>query len=367
MAKEKILILANNDVGLYKFRKELLEQLQIQKYKVYISLPDGEFVEELKSMGCIFIDTPIDRRGTNPIRDLGLLRKYKKIIRDINPKYIFTYTIKPNIYGGIIAAKEGISYFPNVTGLGTSLENNGFLSKIILLLYRYAFRKARTVFFQNTSNQNFFEKHKIARGKHKLLPGSGVNLEYYDFQDYPESENIKFAFIARIMKEKGAGEFLEAAKLIKQQYSNVQFHVCGFCEDSYENILEQLQQDGVIIYHGMVKDIRTVLKDMHCVILPSYHEGLSNVLLEAGALGRPLIAANVPGCRETFENNIGGFLVAVRSSQDLMKKIELFLNLPFEKKRDMGIEARKYVQRYFNRQIVIDAYLSELNGAEAKE
>lgn len=357
---KKILILANYDVGLYKFRKELLERLLAEKYEVYISLPDGEYVPELVKMGCIFIDTPVDRRGTNPIRDFRLLLNYKKIVREIKPDYILTYTIKPNIYGGMIAARKNIPYVPNVTGLGSAIEIGGLLNKIVLTLYQYAFRKARTVFFQNEVNQRFFEDRNIAKGKHKLLSGSGVNLQQYSLLEYPKEEKINFAFIARIMKDKGADEFLQAAKILKAKYSQVNFHICGFCEDDYEATLKELQETGVIEFHGMVSDIRTVLTDMHCVVLPSYHEGMSNVLLESAASGRPVIASDIPGCRECFEDEVGGYSIKVKDAEDLILKMERFLNLTYDEKQEMGLQARKYVEQRFDRQQVVEAYMREL-------
>lgn len=363
----RILILANYDVGLYKFRKELIEQLLKNRYEVYISLPDGEFVKPLVDLGCVFIDTPMERRGTNPIRDFKLLARYNKMIKEIRPDYIFTYTIKPNIYGGIVAAKCGIPYIPNVTGLGSAIENNNLLSRFVLLLYKYGFRKAEMVFFQNQENLCFFKGKKIVLGKYKLLPGSGVNLRHFTLQEYPLTDKINFVFISRIMKEKGAEEYLEAAKRLKPRYPNVEFHICGFCEEAYEDALEELQQAAIIDYHGMVKDVRTVLRTMNCVILPSYHEGMSNVLLEAAASGRPLIASDVPGCRETFENKSGGFLVEVRNVEDLIMKIEHFINLPYEKKREMGLAARRYVEEHFDRQKVVEAYMSELYSGRIEE
>lgn len=366
MKGKKILILANYDVGLYKFRKELLERLLAEKYKVYISLPNGEYIPKLVEMGCTFVDTAVDRRGTNPFRDFRLIIKYRKIIKSIKPDCILTYTIKPNIYGGIVAATKRIPYIPNVTGLGSAIENGGLLNKFVLTLYKFAFRKAKIVFFQNGVNQRFFEEKKIAEKKHKLIPGSGVNLQQYSPLEYPEEHNINFAFIARIMKDKGAEEFFEAAKDICARYDNVKFHICGFCEEAYESRLKKLQEDGVIEFHGMVADIRSVLKDMHCVVLPSYHEGLSNVLLEAAASGRPLISTNIPGCRECFEDGTGGYYVEVKNLVDLAAKMEQFIKLTAEEKKNMGMKARKYVEEHFDRQIVVEAYMNEINSLEDK-
>ena len=209
----RVLILANNDVGLYKFRKELIEELihpgsyiagrKAKPCKVYVSLPDGEFVPELKKLGCKYINTPIDRRGVNPVKDLRLLMMYRKILKKVKPDIVFSYTIKPNIYGGMACAEKNIPYVCNITGLGTAVENKGLLQIITITLYRFALRKAKTIFFQNSENEHFFTKHKLCLGKHKMLPGSGVNLDYYQVKKYPETDTIDFVFVARVMKEKG--------------------------------------------------------------------------------------------------------------------------------------------------------------------
>lgn len=358
---KKILVLANNDVGLFKFRKELLERLLKNKFEVYISLPNGTYVTQLVDMGCVFVETSIDRRGTNPIRDIKLFFMYEKIMKEVKPDYVLTYTIKPNIYGGIVAARRKITYFPNVTGLGSAIENGGLLNKVILGLYRYAFGKAKKVFFQNDRNLAYFKENGIVKDNYRILPGSGVNLLKYSMLEYPKELNTKFAFIARIMKEKGAGEFLEATQILKRKYPCVEFHICGFCEEAYEEQLKKLQKQNIIEYHGMVGDVRTVLKDIHCVVLPSYHEGMSNVLLEAASSGRPVIASNVSGCKECFEDGHSGYAVEVKSTEDLVLKMEKFIQLLYEEKKQMGLHARKYVEQRFDRQQVIDAYMQELN------
>ncbi|MEC0073518.1 glycosyltransferase family 4 protein [Bacillus anthracis] len=360
---KKVLILANNDVGLYKFRKELIQEL-VKKYKVYISLPDGEFVQQLKELGCIFIDTPISRRGTNPLTDFKLFIKYKKIIREIKPDVVLTYTIKPNVYGGLACNLEGIPYLTNITGLGTAVENGGALQKITLALYKLALSKASCIFFQNKENENFFEEKQIIRGKHKLIPGSGVNLDYYSLLDYPADDVINFIFIARVMKEKGIEQYLEAAEYIKAKYPNTAFHILGYCEETYESKLRKMQDRGYIQYHGMQNDIREFHKISHCIIHPTYYpEGMSNVLLEAAACGRAIITTNRSGCREIVENEVNGYIIEQQNSPELIRKIEKFLSLSYEEKKEMGNFGRRKVEREFDRQIVIQEYLTEIKYA----
>ena len=360
---KKILILANNDIGLYNFRKELLERLLKENYKVYISLPMGERVKEMEQMGCHYIKTEINRHGMNPFQDLKLLLFYKKIMKECKPDYVLGYTIKPNIYGSIAARSQKIPCIANITGLGSAVENESIVQKLLIMLYKFAFKDIKKVFFQNTANMQFFEEKKIALGKYGLLPGSGVNLEKYKMLEYPDTETYHFLFISRIMKEKGIDQYLEAAKIIKEKYQNTEFHICGFCEEEYEEKLQKLHKEGTINYHGLIYDVSDFLKQIHCVVHPTYYpEGLSNVLLEACASGRPIITTNRPGCREVVDVGKNGFIVEEKNTKDLCDKLEKFLLLPDEEKKNMGINGRKKVENEFNRQIVIEAYMKEING-----
>lgn len=357
----KVLFLANNDVGLYKFRYELILDLINKGEEVYISLPYGNYVDKLKEIGCKFIETNIDCRGTNPVRDLKLLINYKKIMDLVKPDVVLSYTIKPNIYGGIICSKKNVKYIPNITGLGTAVEQKSIVSYLILRLYRYALRKAQIIFFQNYSNMKLFSDRKILKSRYKILPGSGVNLEFYKQTEYPDNDEINFVFISRIMREKGIDQFLEAAKYIHKKYPNVNFHICGSCNIEYEKRIEMLNRSKIIVYHGLVDDMREIYKNMHCIIHPTYYpEGISNVLLESAASSRPIITTNRSGCKEVVENEINGLIVNEKDSKDLIKKIELFLNLTWNQKKTMGLNGRKKVEREFDRRVVINEYIKEL-------
>lgn len=357
----KILILANNDMGLYKFRKELPERLIADGHEVYVSVPDGEFIYDIKTLGCKVVKTEISRHGTNPVEDLKLMEKYRRYVKKLRPDIVFTYTIKPNVYGGVVCASLGVPYVPNITGLGTAVENKGVLQLVTLNLYKFSLRKAQTVFFQNATNEEFFQSKNIAVKKHKMLPGSGVNLTYYQSLDYPGEDMINFVFVARIMKEKGIDQYLDAAKVIRKKYPQTRFHICGFCEDAYEDEIKKLQDDGTISYHGLVKDMREIYKDMHCTVHPTYYpEGLSNVLLESAASGRPIITTNRPGCREVIEDGVNGYLVREQDSKDLIEKVEKFIALKHEEKKQMGLAGRRKVEKEFDRQIVVEAYMREI-------
>ncbi|MCD4711903.1 MAG: glycosyltransferase family 4 protein [Clostridiales bacterium] len=359
----KILILANNDIGLYKFRKELIEEL-LKDNHVFISLPNGEFVKELVNLGCEFIDTNIDRRGINPITDLRLMFEYKKILNRVKPDVVLSYTIKPNVYGGMMCRLTKTPYIANITGLGTAVENGGVLQSITIFLYKLALKNASCVFFQNKENAEFINSKGIIKGKQKIIPGSGVNLDHYELLDYPEDDTINFLFISRVMKQKGVDQYLDAAKHIREKHHNTQFHILGFCEESYEEKLKYLHENGVVKYHGMQSDVRKFHQISHCTIHPTYYpEGISNVLLESAACGRPVITTNRSGCREIVDDGINGYIVEKQNSQDLIEKVEKFLKLSYEEKKVMGLAGRVKVEREFDRQIVIEAYIEEIRTA----
>ncbi len=360
----KVLIFVNHGIGIYQQRKELLERLIADGHCVTVCVPEGEFSGELRAMGCRLIDVKLQRHGKNPMQDLGVLKRYKAVLKAEKPDIVLTYTIKPNIYGGIACARGNVPYVANITGLGTAVENQGVLQKITVMLYRYGLRKAQTVFFQNTENEEFFAKRRIAMGKHRMLPGSGVNLSFYKMLPFPEGDTVEFVFIARIMQEKGIDQYLDAAKYIRKKYPYTRFHVCGFCEQHYEKTIQELHRQGVIIYHGMVKDMRKIYETVQCTVHPTYYpEGLSNVLLESAASGRAIITTDRAGCREVIEDGVNGFLVKKQDSADCIEKIERFLSLSLEQRRQMGRNGRKKVEREFDRRIVIDRYLEELQKA----
>lgn len=355
---KKILILANNDVGLYKFRKELIQALIEQGDKVYISLPYGKLVEPLKEMGCEFIDTSVDRRGINPITDFKLLLEYRKIVKRVKPNLILTYTIKPNIYGGLVSRLKRVPYIVNITGLGTAFQGDGILKKVIVTLYKVALGKVKNVFFENAGNkQVFIDNHIIKEETAVVMNGAGVNLEEYPFTPMPEGDSIRFLFIGRVMKEKGVDELFEVAKRIKKEYDNVEFDIVGPFEDDYEEIVKKLQGEGIINYYGYQEDVRPFIAKCHCFVLPSYHEGMANTLLEAAAMGRPLITSDIHGCKEAVQEN--GYLVNVK--KELYKIVEQFICLKEDEKKYMSLHSSLHMQRKFNRKKVIKKTMKIIN------
>lgn len=358
----RILILTNNDGGLYHFRKELLEKLIELGHQVDICLPNGTYIEQMKEMGCSFIACDLlDRHGTNPFKELALIRFYHKIIKVTHPDIVFTYTIKPNVYGGIVCGMKHIPYIENITGLGSAVENSGIMQKITLCLYRFGVRKAKKVFFQNQYNQDYMLSHHIVAGDYDLLPGSGVDLQKFTYMDYEMAENTKFLIIGRMMKDKGTDEVLEAAKIIRKKYPDTMFTFIGDADESgYREKIEQAQREGNIRYEGIQSDVRPYIKECSAVIHASYHEGMSNVLLEAAASGRPVIATDVPGCIDTYIPEVSGIAFRAKNANSLVEALERFLALTVEQRQKMGQEGRKYVEEHFDRNIVIQKYVDEL-------
>lgn len=362
---KRVLILGNSHLVVFKFRGELIQELIFQKHDVWVCFPNGPFgegEETAKKYGCHFIENHMDRRGTNPVRDLSIIREYISIIKKIKPDVVLAYTVKPDIYGGLVCRMLNIPFIPNITGLGKGLDEPGIVQKITISLYKSALKKAECVFFQNESDKNFFDEHKIKYEKGIVIPGSGVNLNKYLPLPYPdEKEPIRFIYVARVMKAKGIEQFFDAAHAIKQKYPEAEFHICGFCEEDYKKILEEKVNQGEIIYHGLVDDVREYEKSCHCVVLPSFHpEGISNVLLEGAACGRPLITTDHVGCKETVSDGITGFIVKQKDSDDLIQKMIEFINLPYSEKAEMGRAGRAKVEAEFDRQIVVDEYIKEI-------
>ncbi len=356
----KILILVNHATTLCHFRTELVDALLRDGHEVAISSPYDPRLEPFREKGCDLYPVSLSRHGTNPFRELGLLAAYKTLLKRVRPDAVLSFTVKPNIYGAMACRTYGIPILPNITGLGGALENRGIIRTITIFLYRYSFRKTHTVFFQNTENLRFFQEKGILRGRYILLPGSGVNLTRFTPLSYPPEDTLRFLFVGRMTASKGIREYLEAAKSLQSTQPNTEFHMCGSCEDGYRSLLEQAVQAGVIRYHGEVSDVRPLLQATHCVVLPSYHEGMANALLEAAASARPVIASDIPGCRETFDSGLTGFACQPRSAASLAGAMEAFLNLPHEAKAAMGLAGRQKVEATFDRQRVVNAYLAEI-------
>lgn len=357
----KVLFLVNHEMVIYNFRLELVENLLSKGYQVIISSPNGNKIKKLVELGCIHHEISFYKRSTNPLKDIKLLFKYIKLIKNTKPDIVLSYTIKPNVYGGIASGLLKIPYLANVTGLGTAIEAGGILSEISIFLYKIGLRKASCVFFQNSSNKELMEKKKAVPQYIRQIPGSGVNLKEHTIKDFPkEDENIKFLFIGRLVKIKGIDELFEAAKEIKKQYPKIEFHAIGDTEEDYKHRMNEIYKANIINFHGEVYNVDEYIEQCHAVILPSYTEGMSNALLEAAASGRPVLASQIPGNIETFDEGISGFGFKVKSHDALIATIKKFINLPYEEKKEMGLAGRKKVEHEFSRQIIVNAYTEEI-------
>lgn len=357
----RILVLANFDLGLYNFRKELLKKLIDMGHEVLISLPYGEKVDLLTEMGCEFIDTKLDRRGINPVTDFKLIKTYFRIIKKVKPDKVITYTIKPNIYGGIVCRIKNIPMYANVTGLGTAFQGNGLLTKLVTALYKLAFKKVTTVFFENEENRDIIVgKGIVPKEKTHCLHGAGVNIEEYAFSDYPEDGTIHFLFIGRVMREKGVDELFEAAEHLKDDAADIVVDIVGMFEDDYQEKINALDKCGIIKYHGYQSDVKPFIRQAHCFVLPSWHEGMANTLLECGAMGRPLITSNIHGCLEAVQDGVTGYLCKVKDADDLYKKMKQFIELSYEKKVEMGKQSHEYVASVFDKKKVVSETVEEI-------
>lgn len=362
---KKILFLANHFITLYSFRKELIRQLVEEGHEVYLSLPESEENAYFTDLGCKIIPTVIDRRGVNPIKDLALIRFYKKMIPQVDPDIIFSYTIKPNIYGTIASNAKGYKQVCNVTGTGATFLKKSLVSEICTFLYKISMKKCYKVFFQNTGDRDYFVANGMVRDNHAMLPGSGCNLEEHAFLPMPQEDILRFIFIGRVMHLKGIDEYLECARIIKAKYPNTVFYIAGWNEEEeYKKIVAEEQEKGTVEYIGFRKDIADWMAKCHCTVLPSHGgEGVPNVLLESAATGRVCIVSKINGSTDVVEDGVTGYLFNTGDGADLAAKVEAFIQLTAEQRAAMGKAGREKVEREFDRQIVINKYLEEVNNA----
>lgn len=362
---KNILILTNASQGLFNFRKELLDRVINEGNELYISTPDDnlEIIQKLKDMGCIIIETNLDRRGLNPVKDFLLFLKYFFLIKKRKPDIVLMYTIKPNLYGGIICRLLKVPYITTITGIGRLFQNKNLLSELVKKVYKFSLGKAKCVFFQNNANLEFFKTNKIINDNFKLINGSGVNLQKFSSETPLDKKNIVFLFVGRIMKEKGIEEYLEVSKLLKNKYENIEFKILGaYEEEVYKEKILEFEKLGIVKYLGTSNDVRKELEKVHCVVNPSWHEGMSNVLLEAGAMKRFLIASNIPGCKEIIINNKTGFIFEKNNVEDLKNSIEKFISLSNSEYKEYIDNSYEYIKNNFNRENIINEYIKVINS-----
>lgn len=369
--KPIIALLTNNDDDVYCFRKELIEAIVSAGYEMLISCPDGPKFELMADVPFIHDKLEIDRRGTNPVKDLQLTCHYRRLFKKYRPAVVLTYTAKPNVYGSIAAHSFGIPVINNVTGFGSVLNMGGIKRTIINGLFKYAYQRSACIMFQNATNMQLAKDMGMVKGESQLIPGSGVDTDRYPLQPYPDGndgkvgEKIVFNYIGRILHDKGVDDYIEVARRINADYPNTEFNMLGFIEpseaDRYEPLLKELEANDIIKYRGSQKDVKPFIARAHAIIHPStYGEGMSNVLLENASSGRFLITTDNPGCHETVEDNVTGYIYHGGNVDELYNAVVRFLNLDNETRKKMGAAGRERAKNCFSRSIVINAYLTKI-------
>lgn len=353
----RVLVLTNSSGGLYDFRNEFVEAL-LQEHEVFISLPDEVKTKELRAEGAEIIQTPIHRRGMNPLEDIRLYLRYRGMMKKLQPDLVVTYTIKPNIYGGMAAAWLRIPHIATITGLGGAFDKRGLLLALIVRLYRMGLKRAACVFFQNQENREICCKYGIRGRSEQLVMGSGVNLQRHIYEPYPEEGPVRFLFMGRVMKERGILEYAAAAE--KLHSDRVHFEILGNCDEDYQEFLEALEKRGVVRQLGFHTEVHPYVARASAVVVASFHEGMSNTLIEGAATGRPVIASRISGCREAFEEGVTGFGFTPGKPEELIAAMEKFLALSPQERAKMGRLGREKMEREFDRRQVTAAYMQEV-------
>ena len=361
--KKKILIITNHSYMLYKFRLELIRKL-MEDNEVILSMPFVGHEEDFQKMGLQCIETKLERHGMNPFKDISLIKEYKRQLKEIHPDLVITYSIKPNVYAGWLCGKAGIPYAVNVQGLGNAFDKP-ILSRIAALLYKISLKRAFAVFFENETDANFFlEKNLVSFAKLKVLSGAGINLETYSYRPYPKNKVFRFAYIGRIMKEKGISELFEVCRILREKGYEFLLDIVGFFEDEfrddYKKEVDRQVVRGLAEDHGFKEDPRPYYELADCVVMPSYHEGMSNVLLESAAMGRPVITTDISGCKEAVEDGITGLLVKPRDTLSLCEAMEKMLNLSRKERETMGKAGRKKMGEQFDKNKVVEETIETL-------
>lgn len=360
-----LLFSGNNAWGMYNFRKNLLRSYVERGFRVAVSAPyDAEWFGKLEALGCEVYAVEMAAKGTNPMADLGIVWRYWKLLRRLRPNLSITYTIKPNIYGSVAAQVLGIPYLPVTTGLGYVFISETTISKIARALYRVAFWKAERVWFLNRDDIASFKRARlVAEERIEQLPGEGIDLSRFAFKPMRGRQNdgLTFLLVGRMLRDKGVTEFVEAARTVRERHPAARFLLLGNVWEANPAAISRKEiaawaAQGVVEYCGATNDVRPYLEDADCVVLPSYREGVPCTLMEAAAVGRPLIATDVPGCREVVEHGLNGFLCEARSAESLAAAMELMIGIPAGVRARMGRCGRRLMEKKFDVEHVIARY-----------
>jgi glycosyltransferase involved in cell wall biosynthesis len=360
-----IVIAANGAWNIANFRRPLVEGLLAAGWRVMAVAPDDGHAGAVEALGAEFVSISIDNSGTSITRDARLLFDYLFILRKIDPQVFLGFTVKPNIYGSLAAGLLGIRTVNNISGLGTAFMGGGLLNRLVSWLYRWSLRKSARVFFQNPHDRALFVDRRLVRADQAgLLPGSGIDLERFrpSLQPRPAAKPFRFLFVGRLLRDKGLVEYAEAARLLRPRWPDVEFAILGFAGSDNRSAVpiaevERWRAEGLVDYLGDTDDVRPFLAEADCVVLPSYREGLPRSLLEAAAMAVPLVATDVPGCRDLVTDGDNGLLCEVRSAASLAAAMEAMLKLDPAERQAMGQRGRARVERDFDQAIVVDAYL----------
>ncbi|QJT35323.1 glycosyltransferase family 1 protein [Aeromonas media] len=364
----KITLVANTAWSMFNFRRGLLSRLIDDGYQLTIIAPHDDFSDKLRAMGCVVVDLPIEAKGTNPLQDLKLIHTLYRLYQQITPDFIIHYTIKPNIYGSLAAKLVGIPSLAITTGLGYTFVNDNFIAKIARQLYKVAFRYPKEVWFLNEDDRQVFLSYSlVSENKAKLLHGEGVNVSHFSPISSSSGNNpTTFLLVARMLWDKGIGEYIEAARVIKSKYPNTHFQLLGACDVPNPSIISREQigiweSEGIVEYLGTTDDVRTVIANVDCVVLPSYREGIPRTMLEAAAMAKPLIVSDAPGCKDVVINGKTGFLCKVKNRDSLAAAMELIINQSTQERVDMGVAGRNLVLQKFDERVVIKKYIDMLS------
>lgn len=362
-----IAISINTAWNIANFRTGLIQALQAEGWKVLAIAPPDKHVEKIEALGCRFIPLQIDSEGSNPFDDAKLFLNYFQVLQRERPSAFLGYTIKPNIYGSLAAHALRIPVINNVSGLGTAFIRNSWLTSVVKGLYRLALRRSDTVFFQNCDDrQLFIDQRLVPPERTALVPGSGIDLRHFrPISRPPTNAGTHFLLIARLLYDKGVGEYVEAARRVRETHRDTTFALLGFLDARNRTAIsrddiESWVAEGVIEYLGTADDVRPYIAEADCIVLPSYREGTPRTLLEAAAMAKPSIATDVPGCRQVVEDGHNGFLCRVRDADDLALALIKFVQLSPKERAKMGQAGRAKVEREFDEQLVVAAYIGRL-------
>ncbi len=366
----KIMIVLNTAWNLVNFRAGLIRALAAQGHEVVAVAPDDEYAHRLAELGCRFVALPMDNKGTHPGRDLLLFFRFLKLLRRERPDVYLGYTIKPNIYGSLAAHVMGVPVVNNIAGLGTVFIRDNWLTRLVRALYKTAMSRSHHVFFQNNEDMSMFiERRMVAAGKVSRLPGSGIDLDIFDFVPLRPVENRPFIFllVARLLWDKGVGEYVEAARIIRNKYPSVRFQLLGFLDVINKTAVTRAQMDawveeGVVEYLGVTDDVKPYLIAADSVVLPSYREGVPRSLLEAAAIGRPIVTTDAVGCRDAVEDGANGFLCRVADAGDLADKMIKMIDLGNADRAKMARAGRRKMELEYDEKFVITSYLQIIEG-----